>query len=73
MPKISPNVAQDSGIEYLISQGAEGRERGIESHISSISHGGIIKLEIRNYALYKLIIICMNDIWSFQVLRMKSR
>ncbi len=28
---------------------------------------------IRTYALYKLTIMCMNDIWSFQALRMKSR
>ncbi len=27
----------------------------------------------RTYALYKLTIMCMNDIWSFQALRMKSR
>jgi len=31
----------------------------------------IFKL-IRTYALYKLTIMCMNDIWSFQALRMKS-
>ena len=29
--------------------------------------------EYRTYALYKLTIMCMNDIWSFQALRMKSR
>jgi len=34
MPKISPNMAQDSGIEYLISQRAEGREQRIDSYIS---------------------------------------
>jgi hypothetical protein len=28
---------------------------------------------VRTYALYKLTIMCMNDIWSFQALRMKSR
>jgi hypothetical protein len=32
MAKISPNIAQDSGIEYLISQGGEGREQEIESY-----------------------------------------
>jgi hypothetical protein len=30
-------------------------------------------IEYRTYALYKLTIMCMNDIWSFQALRMKSR
>jgi|694.fasta_scaffold00833_5 CRISPR-associated protein Cas5t len=29
--------------------------------------------KFRTYALYKLTIMCMNDIWSFQALRMKSR
>jgi len=33
----------------------------------------LIKSNTRTYALYKLTIMCMNDIWSFQALRMKSR
>jgi hypothetical protein len=37
-----------------------------------IQYGGSRK-ETRTYALYKLTIMCMNDIWSFQALRMKSR
>jgi len=32
----------------------------------------LIKSNTRTYALYKLTIMCMNDIWSFQALRMKS-
>jgi hypothetical protein len=37
------------------------------------SHIFNLKIDYRTYALYKLTIMCMNDIWSFQALRMKSR
>ena len=40
---------------------------------SAIHHRFLQLYDYRTYALYKLTIMCMNDIWSFQALRMKSR